>query len=154
MEGFMQLQQNLAFNGNSDLKSQDAGSMSGSIDRTIGKLIRNRRNELRLSQTELGDTLGVSFQQIQKYEKGSNRVSASALYQIAGTLRVPVSFFFDLLPEAVDDCNSAVDAATMLRLSYIHTEEGQRLVDLFLRLPPSTRRNLFGLISDLAAPHA
>jgi transcriptional regulator with XRE-family HTH domain len=67
---------------------------AGNSDIELGKRIRLRRIEQNLSQTELGDELGVSFQQVQKYEKGVNRVGAARLQQIATTLDVPVTFFF------------------------------------------------------------
>ena len=64
-------------------------------DFEIGRLIRARRLLCRLSQTELANTLGVTFQQVQKYEKGVNRVAAGRLVKIADTLDIPVSFFFE-----------------------------------------------------------
>ncbi|MCP1241544.1 helix-turn-helix domain-containing protein [Acetobacter lambici] len=69
------------------------------IDAHVGKRIRLRRTLLGLSQEKLGEALGVTFQQIQKYERGTNRVGASRLYDIATALDVPISFFFDdMLP--------------------------------------------------------
>lgn len=65
------------------------------IDAHVGKRIRLRRTLLGLSQEKLGEALGVTFQQIQKYERGTNRVGASRLYDIATALDVPISFFFD-----------------------------------------------------------
>lgn len=67
---------------------------SGPADLAMGQIIRLRRVEMRLSQTDLGQKLGVSFQQIQKYEKGLNRVGASRLQEIARVLDVPMTFFF------------------------------------------------------------
>ncbi len=69
------------------------------IDILIGKRIRQRRIAMGLSQKELGNYLGVSFQQIQKYEKGFNRVSAGCLLKIAQKLQVPISFFLQILPQ-------------------------------------------------------
>src|SRR5713101_6978906 len=68
---------------------------AGKPDIELGKRIRLRRVEQKISQAELGDKLGVSFQQVQKYEKGVNRVGASRLQQIATALDVPVTFFYD-----------------------------------------------------------
>ena len=68
---------------------------AGKPDIELGKRIRLRRVEQKISQTELGDKLGVSFQQVQKYEKGVNRVGAARLQQIATALDVPVTFFYD-----------------------------------------------------------
>ena len=68
------------------------------IDVHVGNRVRMRRMLVGLSQEKLGDSLKLTFQQVQKYEKGSNRISASRLYQIAQVLGVPVQFFFDDVP--------------------------------------------------------
>lgn len=68
---------------------------AGKPDIELGKRIRLRRVEQKISQSELGDKLGVSFQQVQKYEKGMNRVGASRLTQIAAALDVPVTYFYE-----------------------------------------------------------
>ncbi|MFN4225869.1 MAG: helix-turn-helix domain-containing protein [Hyphomonas sp.] len=65
------------------------------IDRVVGQRIRWRRRELKLTQERLGEILDLTFQQVQKYEKGVNRVSAGRLYEIAGVLGVPISYFFE-----------------------------------------------------------
>ena len=70
------------------------------VDRHIGLRLRSRRLALQMTQTDLADALGVTFQQVQKYEKGSNRISASTLKEMAETLKVPVAYFFEgLQPE-------------------------------------------------------
>lgn len=66
-----------------------------SIDKLVGQRVRARRTALRMSQTELGEAVGVSFQQIQKYEKGVNRIGASRLSAISAVLQVPVTHFFE-----------------------------------------------------------
>ncbi len=68
------------------------------IDKHVGQRLRQRRVILGLSQTALGDALGLTFQQVQKYEKGSNRVGASRLYQLSKILDVPVSYFYEDMP--------------------------------------------------------
>ena len=68
------------------------------IDKHVGNRVRMRRLMLDMSQTALGDAVGVSFQQVQKYEKGTNRISASRLHHMAKVLQVPVPFFFEELP--------------------------------------------------------
>src|SRR5436853_6692913 len=70
------------------------------IDKHVGSRVRMRRMMLAMSQEKLGDALGLTFQQVQKYEKGANRIGASRLQQIAHILQVPVSFFFDGAPNA------------------------------------------------------
>ena len=65
------------------------------IDRLIGQRLRWRRKELRLTQEQLGETLGLTFQQVQKYEKGVNRISAGRLYEISSVLDIPVLYFYE-----------------------------------------------------------
>src|SRR5215212_7547401 len=69
-------------------------------DRHVGSRVRMRRMMLSMSQEKLGDALGLTFQQVQKYEKGTNRIGASRLQQIANILQVPVAFFFEGAPNA------------------------------------------------------
>ena len=71
------------------------------IDVHVGARLRQRRTLLRMSQTTLGDAIGMSFQQVQKYEKGTNRISASRLFDLSQVLDVPIEFFFDDMPTAV-----------------------------------------------------
>lgn len=71
------------------------------VDVHVGKRVRLRRNLLGMSQEKLGAQLGLTFQQVQKYERGANRIGASRLYEIARILDVPLSFFFDDLPDDV-----------------------------------------------------
>src|ERR1700760_119105 len=68
------------------------------IDKHVGSRVRMRRMMLSMSQEKLGDALGLTFQQVQKYEKGTNRIGASRLQQISQILQVPVSFFFEGAP--------------------------------------------------------
>ncbi len=73
----------------------------GPIDVHVGARVRVRRMLLGMSQTTLGDALGMSFQQVQKYEKGTNRISASRLFDLCRVLDMPIQFFFDDMPAAV-----------------------------------------------------
>src|SRR5213595_2581054 len=76
------------------------------IDTHVGNRVRMRRMMLAISQEKLGDAVGVTFQQVQKYEKGTNRIGASRLQQISHILQVPVSFFFDGAPTSNPDADS------------------------------------------------
>ncbi len=71
------------------------------VDVHVGARVRMRRTLLGMSQTALGDALGLTFQQVQKYERGTNRISSSRLYDLSRVLDVPVEFFFDEMPAAV-----------------------------------------------------
>jgi len=117
------------------------------VDKVIGEQIRLRRTAIRLSQTALAEKLGMSYQQIQKYEWGINRVSSSTLYDIARTLQVPVSFFFDTLPSVGPQAGD--DAMTKSRSAYLATLEGQNLVDTFRSLPPQVRTSVLEMMIGL-----
>jgi transcriptional regulator with XRE-family HTH domain len=91
---------------------------SGKPEIEMGKKIRLRRVEQRISQSDLGEKLGVSFQQVQKYEKGVNRVGAARLQQIAAALDAPVTFFYDSSDGKTKEVESLLflDSAFSLRL--------------------------------------
>jgi transcriptional regulator with XRE-family HTH domain len=108
-------------------KSSTASRRPSAVDEHVGRKIRSRRKELRLSQTNLGSMVGISFQQIQKYEKGVNRVGASRLAEIARILEVSVRYFF---PDGYNDLPEALNAAGRIadieaRLVAITNELGQ-----------------------------
>ena len=71
------------------------------VDVHVGARLRQRRTLLGMNQTKLGSSIGLTFQQVQKYEKGTNRISASRLYALSGTLDVPIEYFFSDMPTAV-----------------------------------------------------
>ncbi|TNC73057.1 helix-turn-helix domain-containing protein [Rubellimicrobium roseum] len=116
--------------------------MKHPVDVHVGKRIRHRRWTLGTTQQQLADKVGIKFQQIQKYETGANRVSASRLWDIAGALGVPVSFFFEGMdgqarpelaggPAMPDDILSDREALELLRSYYAIPEaQRRRLFDL------------------------
>lgn len=83
------------------VRGRDANGNPNPIDVHVGQRIRTRRILLRMSQDQLGKAIGLTFQQIQKYERGSNRIGCSRLYDISCVLDVPVSFFFDDMSEEI-----------------------------------------------------
>ena len=102
---------------------------SDGVDKHVGERVRLRRIMLKMSQTELGNKIGVTFQQLQKYEKGANRIGASRLYQLAQILNVPPGFFFEGLP------GSKVNAVLPDYLTdLMGTAEGQRIVQALARV--------------------
>jgi len=117
-----------------------------SVDVHVGAHIRLRRKELKISQDTLAQALGLTFQQVQKYERGTNRVSASKLHEIAATLQTPITSFFEGLPEAFGAAETEEDRAARLgfatydgRLmmrawSALGRLDRERLLDLALRL--------------------
>ena len=108
------------------------------VDLAVGRRVRIRRLDLKVSQKKLAEGIGVTFQQVQKYEKGSNRISSSRLQQIADLLLVPVSFFFGTAGAATPDMGSLlelVDSAASLRLHKAFSAiEDQRVRRCFVEL--------------------
>lgn len=121
------------------------------VDRHVGQQLRIRRIHSNLSQTELGAKIGLSYQQIQKYESGKNRISASMLYEFAGRLNVPVAQFFEGLPQPDGASHEALPSDVDERIAYLTTAEGRRFVEEILRLSPRLRTRTYALIKTLAA---
>ena len=111
-----------------------------------------RRLMLDMSQTDLGDALGVTFQQVQKYEKGTNRISASRLQQISQILQVPVPFFFEGGPTVEGKRDRQTDAPSPAYVSdFLATTDGLTLVKAFMRIKDATlRRRIVGLVQQIA----
>jgi transcriptional regulator with XRE-family HTH domain len=123
-------------------------------DLHVGSRIRLRRNMLGMSQEKLGDNLGITFQQIQKYEKGTNRVGASRLQAIATILNVPPAFFFEDLSghQAGAAGGLAEDASTMSAMDFVTSAEGLQLNRAFVRISdPKVRRRIIDLVKSLGA---
>lgn len=123
------------------------------IDVHVGGRIRLRRNMLGMSQEKLGENLGITFQQIQKYEKGTNRVGASRLQAIASVLKTPVAFFFDGAPDQEGGQSSgfAEDSSTSYVVDFLNTAEGIQLNRAFVKISdPKVRRKVVDLVKALA----
>lgn len=122
--------------------------MAHPVDVHVGKRIRHRRWLIGKTQQQLAEQVGIKFQQIQKYETGANRVSASRLWDISDAMDVPVSFFFEGLDEeATDGGKSAVPDDLM------GDKEALDLVRSYYAIPENQRRRLFELarvLSDVA----
>ncbi|MCX2695393.1 MULTISPECIES: helix-turn-helix domain-containing protein [Ochrobactrum] len=124
------------------------------IDVHVGSRIRLRRNMLGLSQEKLGESLGITFQQIQKYEKGTNRVGASRLQAISSVLTVPVSFFFEDAPgsNASTQPGFAEDNEATYVVDFLSSNEGVQLTRAFTKIAdPKVRRKIIDLVKSLAA---
>ena len=120
--------------------------MAHPVDVHVGKRVRHRRWLTGITQQQLAESVGIKFQQIQKYETGMNRISASRLWDIAGTLGVPVSYFF----EGIE--NSA-KLADNLPGDILADKEALELVRSYYAIPEQQRRRLFDLarvLSDAA----
>ncbi len=130
-----------------DNKAPDANP----IDLHVGTRIRLRRKFLGLSQSDLAEALGLTFQQVQKYERGSNRISASKLFQTARTLKAPVAYFFDGYA-AVDQGERFEESSCEQNVSsFLLTNEGVELAESFPRVKSAKhRRHILNLVRGLA----
>lgn len=121
------------------------------IDRHVGSRVRMQRLVVGVSQEKLGGALGLTFQQVQKYEKGSNRISASRLQQIANMLDVPVSFFFEGAPTGDAAAESFGQPGVNAHVSdFMASSEGVQLTKAFVRIKSAAvRRRVIDLVEAL-----
>ena len=122
------------------------------VDTHVGARVRLRRTLLGLSQEKLGTALGLTFQQIQKYERGTNRIGSSRLYQLSRVLDVPVSFFFDDMPSADARPGFAEGGQASFDQEHLAKRETLELVRAYYRIAdPTLRGRLFDLVKALGA---
>jgi transcriptional regulator with XRE-family HTH domain len=127
------------------------------IDKHVGSRVRMRRMMLGMSQEKLGDALALTFQQVQKYEKGTNRIGASRLQQISQILQVPVAFFFEGAPHlegATSESGEGAPSPTYVS-DFLATSDGLSLTKAFMRIPdPKLRRRIVDLVQQIAGEEA
>lgn len=123
------------------------------VDKYVGSRVRMRRIMLGMSQERLGEALGLTFQQVQKYEKGTNRIGASRLQQISDILQVPVSFLFEGGPVGPNAVNGMSEAPSPTYVSdFLATSEGLALTRAFTRISDAKlRRSIVELVEQMAA---
>ena len=126
------------------------------IDKHVGSRVRMRRMMLSMSQEKLGDALGLTFQQVQKYEKGTNRIGASRLQQISLILQVPVSFFFEGAPSPPGRPQGLGEAPSPAYVTdFLATNDGLTLVKAFVRIQnPKLRRRIVDLVEEMGGEDA
>ena len=129
------------------------------VDIHVGSRVRLRRTLLGLSQEKLGDAVGLTFQQIQKYERGANRIGASRLFQLSNILDVPIMFFFDEMPRGLKTAEAQVIRGLQeleqktLELDPLARRETLELVRAYYKIAnPKVRKRLFELTKSLAIP--
>ncbi|MEM6490116.1 MAG: helix-turn-helix transcriptional regulator [Pseudomonadota bacterium] len=110
--------------------------MSHPVDVHVGQRVRQRRWMVGMTQQQLAEKVGIKFQQIQKYETGANRISASRLWDVAAALEVPVSFFFEGLDSSMEEARAA---------DMMSDKEAADLVRAYYAIPETQRRRLFDL---------
>lgn len=123
--------------------------MAHPVDVHVGKRVRHRRWLIGMTQQQLAEKVGIKFQQIQKYETGANRVSASRLWDISEVLDVPVSFFF----EGLDVEQAAVAKEERMPSDLMGDKEAMELIRSYYSIPENQRKRLFDLarvLSDVA----
>lgn len=128
-------------------KSPDA------TDLHVGGRIRMRRMMLDMTQEKLGDRLGLTFQQVQKYEKGTNRVGASRLQAISAILEVPISFFFDGAPQAPSSNRKKAAGAPSPDFvkGFLESADGHALIKAFIRIKePAVRRSIVNMVETIS----
>ncbi|MEF2550684.1 helix-turn-helix domain-containing protein [Aurantimonas sp. A2-1-M11] len=122
------------------------------VDIHVGSRVRLRRTMLGMSQEKLGESLGITFQQIQKYEKGTNRIGASRLQRISEVMTVPVSFFFEEAPTGSSGGNGLQETSgSDYVVDFLSSSEGLQLNRAFVRIAdPKVRRRVIDLVRTLA----
>jgi transcriptional regulator with XRE-family HTH domain len=116
-------------------------------DLHVGQRVRERRKDMGMNQTQLGTHIGVTFQQLQKYERGTNRISASTLFNIATALQVPLDYFF----EGLDPFDtSEVSSSERHANTFLTSAEGRELARLFTQLSQEKRRFVVATAKGLA----
>jgi transcriptional regulator with XRE-family HTH domain len=122
------------------------------VDKYVGSRVRMRRIMLGMSQEKLGEMLGLTFQQVQKYEKGTNRVGASRLQQIADALQVPVSFMFEGAPGSAPADGLREAPSPGYVSDFLATSDGLALTRAFTRIKNAKiRRSIVDLVEQIAA---
>jgi transcriptional regulator with XRE-family HTH domain len=122
------------------------------VDKHVGTRVKMRRKMLGMSQTKLGDGLGITFQQVQKYENGANRIGASRLQHISDILQVPVPFFFEGAPDLPGQPTGFGGAPSPAYVSeFLATNDGLTLTKAFMRIKDiSLRRRIVELVKGIA----
>ena len=122
------------------------------IDKHVGSRVRMRRMMVGMSQEKLGERLGITFQQVQKYEKGTNRIGASRLQQISTILGVQVSFLFEGAPTGDNAGGLSDEGAPAYVSDFLATPDGLALSRAFMKVAdPKVRRRIVDLVEAMAA---
>ena len=130
---------------------KDTDNKANPVDIHVGGRVRVRRKFLGLSQTDLAVALGLTFQQVQKYERGTNRISASKLFEIARTLKVPVAYFFEGYSQSDAGEGFSESQAEQNVNGFLMTSEGIEIAEAFPRIKSAKfRRKVMELVRTLA----
>ena len=134
-----------------NMTSMHAPRTANEVDMHVGKRIRERRQDLKMSQEKLGNSLGVTFQQVQKYERGTNRIGASRLFKLSQVMEVPIRYFYSGLAGVVQS-EVAEGEQPPLHYDVLNTPEGAELAEAFSRIKSkAVREQVLQLARTLAA---
>lgn len=138
-------------------RGRTASGAPNPVDIHVGARVRLRRTLLGMSQEKLGEAIGLTFQQVQKYERGANRVGASRLYDLSRVLEVPVSFFFDDMPDeisskSVHERREMSESPDPFDNDPMNRRETLELVRAYYRITdPNQRKKIFELVKSMGA---
>ncbi|NIZ00835.1 helix-turn-helix domain-containing protein [Thalassospira lucentensis] len=138
-------------------RGRTANGNPNPVDIHVGARVRLRRTLLGMSQEKLGEAIGLTFQQVQKYERGANRVGASRLYDLSRVLEVPVSFFFDDMPDeiaskSVHQRREMSESPDPFDNDPMNRRETLELVRAYYRITdPNQRKKIFELVKSMGA---
>ncbi len=138
-------------------RGRTASGKPNPVDIHVGARVRLRRTLLGMSQEKLGEAIGLTFQQVQKYERGANRVGASRLYDLSRVLEVPVSFFFDDMPDeisskSVHERREMSESPDPFDNDPMNRRETLELVRAYYRITdPNQRKKIFELVKSMGA---
>ncbi|WP_296998442.1 MULTISPECIES: helix-turn-helix domain-containing protein [unclassified Thalassospira] len=138
-------------------RGRTASGAPNPVDIHVGARVRLRRTLLGMSQEKLGEAIGLTFQQVQKYERGANRVGASRLYDLSRVLDVPVSFFFDDMPDevsskSVHERREMSESPDPFDNDPMNRRETLELVRAYYRITdPNQRKKIFELVKSMGA---
>lgn len=136
-------------------RGRTANGKPNPVDIHVGARVRLRRTLLGMSQEKLGEAIGLTFQQVQKYERGANRVGASRLYDLSRVLEVPVSFFFDDMPDeistkSVHERHEMSESPDPFDNDPMNRRETLELVRAYYRITdPTQRKRVFELVKSM-----
>jgi transcriptional regulator with XRE-family HTH domain len=122
------------------------------VDALVGKRVRARRLALKMSQSELGAAIGVKFQQIQKYETGINRISASRLWAISETLNVDVVHFFEGIRSLDGDDADTSAPDKMDQMDFLADREALEMIEIYTSLPDEQKRAVLAFVKSMSVP--
>lgn len=131
-------------------ESKKTSGVASDIDRHVGQRVKIRRSFLGLSQTEIAEALDLSFQQVQKYERGTNRISAGRLYELSKFLDVPINYFFEGYIDELTSSDSVKKQPENIDSEILQDKETVNLVKMFYSIQDETvRKNLLSLLKTM-----